>query len=159
MYSAIVGLQKSYNVPVLKDFDFTLLRGEVHALVGSNGAGKSTFARILSGLTAPDAGEMRFNGNPYSPGSKHDAENMSVIMVLQELNVIATLTVAENIFSTACRAAPGSSGLPSCMSRPARRLAALASPTSIRPLQPVLSVWATSNWWKSPGLWPKTVIC
>lgn len=43
-------LQKSYNVPVLVDFSFTLQRGEVHALVGSNGAGKSTFARILSGL-------------------------------------------------------------------------------------------------------------
>jgi ribose transport system ATP-binding protein len=94
----ISGLQKSYNVPVLQNFDFTLHRGEVHALVGSNGAGKSTFARMLSGLTQPDAGEMRFNGQIYSPQSKREAEHAGVIMVLQELNVIGTLSIAENIF-------------------------------------------------------------
>jgi ribose transport system ATP-binding protein len=94
----VAGLQKSYNVPVLKDFDFTLLRGEVHALVGSNGAGKSTFARILSGLATPDGGSIQFNRQPYAPASKRAAEHAGIIMVQQELNVISTLTVAENIF-------------------------------------------------------------
>ncbi|HLH56943.1 MAG TPA: sugar ABC transporter ATP-binding protein [Verrucomicrobiae bacterium] len=94
----VSGLQKSYSVPVLSDFSFELLPGEVHALVGSNGAGKSTFARILSGLTHADAGQMEFAGQPYSPHSKRDAENAGVVMVMQELNVIGTLTVAENIF-------------------------------------------------------------
>ncbi len=93
-----VGLRKAYKVPVLIDFDFDLLPGEVHALVGSNGAGKSTFARILCGMTEPNGGEIRLAGSPYSPRSKREAERAGVVMVLQELNVIGTLTVAENIF-------------------------------------------------------------
>ncbi len=92
------GLQKSYNVRVLSDFDFDLQPGEVHALVGSNGAGKSTFARILSGLTTADGGTLELNGQPYAPATKRDAEHAGIIMVLQELNVIGTLSIAENIF-------------------------------------------------------------
>jgi ribose transport system ATP-binding protein len=94
----VSGLHKSYNVPVLTDFSFELLRGEVHALVGSNGAGKSTFARILCGLTHHDRGEIHLAGQPYAPRSKREAEHAGVVMVMQELNVISTLTVAENIF-------------------------------------------------------------
>src|ERR1035438_1815874 len=94
----VTRLQKSYNVPVLVDFSFTLQRGEVHALVGSNGAGKSTFARILSGLTSRDGGDIQLEGRPYNPGSKREAEHEGVIIVLQELNVIGTLSIAENIF-------------------------------------------------------------
>jgi ribose transport system ATP-binding protein len=94
----VSGLHKSYNVPVLTDFGFELRGGEVHALIGSNGAGKSTFARILCGLTPPNSGEIQFNGYHYAPRSKREAEHAGVIMVLQELNVIGTLSVAENIF-------------------------------------------------------------
>lgn len=94
----VTRLQKSYNVPVLVDFSFVLQHGEVHALVGSNGAGKSTFARILSGLTERDGGEIQLDGHPHNPGSKREAEHAGVIMVLQELNVISTMTIAENIF-------------------------------------------------------------
>ena len=94
----VIGLQKSYNVRVLTDFDFDLRPGEVHALVGSNGAGKSTFSRIVSGLTAGDGGEMLLESLPYAPRSKREAEDAGVVMVLQELNVIGTLTIAENLF-------------------------------------------------------------
>src|SRR5947209_1613127 len=94
----VAGLQKSYSVPVLSDFSFELHAGEVHALVGSNGAGKSTFARIIAGLTHADAGTMEFLDRPYSPRSKREAEHAGIVMVMQELNVIGTLTVAENIF-------------------------------------------------------------
>jgi ribose transport system ATP-binding protein len=94
----VVALHKSYNVPVLRDVSFTLLAGEVHALVGGNGAGKSTFARILSGLTARDKGDIQIFGRPHHPKSKREAERAGVVMVLQELNVIGTLSVAENIF-------------------------------------------------------------
>jgi ribose transport system ATP-binding protein len=94
----VTGLFKSYSVPVLSDFCFELLPGEVHSLVGSNGAGKSTFARILCGLTPPDRGQMQFCGRSYLPKSKLEAEAAGIIMVMQELNVIGTLTVAENIF-------------------------------------------------------------
>ena len=94
----VTGLHKSYNVPVLTDFSFELRGGEVHALIGSNGAGKSTFARILCGLTPANSGEIQFNGHPYAPRSKREAEHAGIVMVLQELNVIGTLSVAENIF-------------------------------------------------------------
>jgi ribose transport system ATP-binding protein len=94
----VTSLRKRYNAPVLDDFSFDVAPGEVHALVGSNGAGKSTFARILAGLTTPDGGEMRLDGRPYRPASKREAERAGITMVLQELNVIGTMSVAENIF-------------------------------------------------------------
>src|SRR5438552_19144438 len=94
----VTGLQKSYSVPVLSDFSFELNSGEVHALVGSNGAGKSTFARILSGLTHADGGQMELVERAYAPRSKREAEHAGIVMVMQELNVIGTLTVADNIF-------------------------------------------------------------
>src|ERR1035441_9563720 len=94
----VSGLHKSYNVPVLTDFSFELLGGEVHALIGSNGAGKSTFARILCGLTPANSSEIQFKSHRYAPRSKREAEHAGIVMVLQELNVIGTLSVAENIF-------------------------------------------------------------
>src|SRR3990170_679608 len=94
----VTGLQKSYIVAVLEDFSFDVRHGEIHALVGSNGAGKSTFARILSGLTSCDHGNIQLDGRSYAPGSKGEAERAGVTMVLQELNIIGTLSVAENLF-------------------------------------------------------------
>jgi len=92
------GLGKRYATPVLIDIDFALRRGEVHALVGENGAGKSTLSRILAGLTRPDAGVLLLRGAPYAPSTKREAERHGVRLVMQELNLIRNLTVAENIF-------------------------------------------------------------
>jgi ribose transport system ATP-binding protein len=93
------GLQKSYGAAVVLDgVDFELRPGEVHALVGENGAGKSTLAKILCGLVAPDGGSMILRGAPYAPRSKREAGHRGVRMVMQELNLVANLTVAENIF-------------------------------------------------------------
>lgn len=96
---AASGLSKSYGpVRVLTDVAFTLRRGEVHALVGENGAGKSTLSRIFAGLTPADAGSLELAGQPYHPRDRRDAEHHGVRMVLQELNLISTLTVAESLF-------------------------------------------------------------
>jgi ribose transport system ATP-binding protein len=92
------GLSKSYVAPALRDVSLAFEPGEVHAIVGENGAGKSTLARIVAGLTPPDAGGMRLDGAPFAPGSKRDAVGHGVRMVLQEPGVLPTLTVAENIF-------------------------------------------------------------
>lgn len=92
------GLLKSYAVPVLSDFDFELHAGEVHALVGSNGAGKSTFAKIVCGLVKSDAGTLSLDGKPFAPANADQAEAAGIVMVHQELNVIPTLSVAENLF-------------------------------------------------------------
>jgi len=91
-------LCKSYAVRVLDEFDLDLHPGEVHALMGANGAGKSTFARIVCGLTPSDGGTMRIAGHPHSPRTKREGEAAGVVMVLQELNVVPTLSVAENLF-------------------------------------------------------------
>ncbi len=92
------GLWKSYSSVVLEDVRLDLRAGEVHALVGENGAGKSTLSRIIAGLVKPDRGRMEVYGTPYAPRSKAEAEHLGVRMVLQELNLVGTLTVAESIF-------------------------------------------------------------
>jgi len=94
----ISGLWKSYAAPVLCDVHFDLHPGEVHALVGENGAGKTTLARIISGLTEPDAGQMVLKGRPFAPADKASAERAGVRMVMQELHLVANLSVAENVF-------------------------------------------------------------
>lgn len=92
------GVCKSYATPVLEGIDLDLLPGEVHALVGENGAGKSTLSRIIAGLTPADAGSLRLGDSPYAPTTKRDAEQAGIHLVMQELNLIRTLSVAENIF-------------------------------------------------------------
>jgi ribose transport system ATP-binding protein len=95
----VSGLRMAFGpVTVLSDIHLTLQRGEIHALVGENGAGKSTLSRIIAGLLSPVAGTMALRGQPYSPRTKREAERQGVRMVLQELNLIGTLTVAENLF-------------------------------------------------------------
>jgi ribose transport system ATP-binding protein len=91
------GLGKTYATPVLADVDFELLAGEVLALTGENGAGKSTLSKIVAGLVHPTAGRMELGGVPYAPASRTAAEALGVRMVLQELGLVSTLTVAENL--------------------------------------------------------------
>jgi len=90
-------LAKTYATPALVDVSVDLRAGEVHALVGENGAGKSTLARILAGLTTPDAGRMLLAGDPYAPSGKAEAGRQGVAIVLQELNLVESLTVAEQV--------------------------------------------------------------
>jgi ribose transport system ATP-binding protein len=92
------GLGKRYAAPVLADVDLDLAAGEIHALMGANGAGKSTLSKIVSGLVVPDAGTMTLDGQPYRPRQRRDAQRAGVQIVLQEPNLIPTLSVAENVF-------------------------------------------------------------
>ena len=96
----VAGLSKAYAGPVLQDLALELSPGEVLALTGENGAGKSTLCRILAGLERADAGTLELDGQPYAPGSRREGEARGVRLVLQELNTIPTLSVAENIFFT-----------------------------------------------------------
>ncbi len=96
---AATGIDKAFpGVQALSRVDFDLRAGEVHALVGENGAGKSTLTRIIAGVESPDGGQMLLAGQTYEPRSRLDAEGQGVRMVMQELNLIGNLTVAENIF-------------------------------------------------------------
>jgi len=92
-------LTKTYSgIRALDAVNFELRAGEVHALVGENGAGKSTLCRILCGITPPDSGSMQLKDLAYFPGSRRDAASAGARMVMQELNLLPTLTVAENLF-------------------------------------------------------------
>ncbi|WP_225774422.1 sugar ABC transporter ATP-binding protein [Pseudomonas sp. Marseille-Q5115] len=94
----LAGVGKTYTQPVLAGVDLQLNAGEVLALTGENGAGKSTLSRIIAGLETPTTGSMRFLGQAWQPGSRREAERQGVRMVLQELNLLPTLTIAENLF-------------------------------------------------------------
>jgi ribose transport system ATP-binding protein len=92
-------LKKSFGTnPVLRDLHFELVPGEIHALIGGNGAGKSTLSKIIAGLEPRDAGTMTLDGAPFTPATRRAAQAAGVVMVLQELSVLPTLSVAENLF-------------------------------------------------------------
>ncbi len=95
---SVTGVRKSYGaVRALNGVDFAVNRGEVRALVGSNGAGKSTLMKIVSGSERPDAGIVQVAGNLVSFGSTSDATAAGVACVYQELSLVPSLSVGENI--------------------------------------------------------------
>lgn len=95
---SVRAVSKRYAVTVLDKVDFDLGRGEIHALLGSNGAGKSTLCRIIAGLGSPTSGSMRLDDRTYAPTGKHEAEQLGIQIVQQELCLIPNLSVAENLF-------------------------------------------------------------
>lgn len=93
------GICRSFGpVQVLHDVDIALLPGQVHALIGENGAGKSTTMKIMSGYLAPTRGELTLNGVPVSFANSQDAEAQGVVLIHQEFNLADQLSVEQNIF-------------------------------------------------------------
>ncbi|MGV9344999.1 sugar ABC transporter ATP-binding protein [Streptomyces spiralis] len=102
------GVAKRYGPTVaLADGRLTVLAGESHALVGRNGAGKSTLVTVLTGLQAPDEGEVRFDGEPAPALTDRDAWRRRVACVYQKPTVVPELTVAENLFINRQPTGPG----------------------------------------------------
>nr|WP_281493626.1 sugar ABC transporter ATP-binding protein [Ancylobacter koreensis] len=95
----LVDVRRSFGpIEVLHGVDFALRAGEVHALIGENGAGKSTIMKILGGFLPPSSGEVRVDGARAPFASGPAAEAAGVVVIHQEFNLAPDLTVAENIW-------------------------------------------------------------
>ena len=93
------GIRKSfYGNEVLHSVDLTLEAGTVLALMGENGAGKSTMMNILVGIHKRDGGTIRIDGQEVNIESPHDAQKLGIAMIHQELSSVVEMSVAENIY-------------------------------------------------------------
>ena len=91
-------VSKSFGATrALVDIDFALNSGEVVSVLGENGAGKSTLIKILSGVLSPDRGTLRVRGEPVRFTQPRDSLNAGIAYIPQELSVVGSLTVAENL--------------------------------------------------------------
>src|SRR5450830_669017 len=95
---SLTGVGKTYVEPVLSDVSLEIRPGQILALTGENGAGKSTLSKIVCGLVQSATGSMLLDGQAYQPRSRTEAEQLGIRMVMQELNLIPTLSIAENLF-------------------------------------------------------------
>ena len=92
------GVSKHFGgVQALVDGSFTLYPGEVHAIMGENGAGKSTFGKILAGVYPANKGTIQLDGENFAPASPRHAQELGVAMIFQELDLFPHLSVAENM--------------------------------------------------------------
>ncbi len=97
----MTGIRKSFGgIRALDGVDLVVARGSIHALLGENGAGKSTILKILRGVQPPDAGEIVIGGVPMTEYTPEGARRLGVGMIFQEMSLIPTLTIAQNIFLT-----------------------------------------------------------
>lgn len=94
----MTSIQKSFGgIPALTDASLTISSGEVHSLIGQNGAGKSTMIKILNGAYRKDAGDIELDGKPVQFASPHDAQLGGVSTIFQEVNLVHYRSVTENI--------------------------------------------------------------
>lgn len=91
-------ITKTYpGVVALKDVSFCVKKGEIHALLGANGAGKSTLVKVLCGVIPYDSGEIFLNSEKVNIQNPADAIALGISYVPQELNLVPTMTVSQNI--------------------------------------------------------------
>ena len=92
-------ISKTFNtVKALDNVSFSLNEGEIHCIVGENGAGKSTFIKILSGAYGPDGGEILLFGEEYKSLTPSQARGLGIQTIYQETNIIPDMSVMENVF-------------------------------------------------------------
>ena len=95
----MTGIGKRFGgVQACRDIDFTVAAGKVHALLGENGAGKSTLMNILSGVISEYDGTIEVQGQPVRFRSPADAQRAGIATIHQELDLVAGLSIAENMF-------------------------------------------------------------
>jgi len=85
------------GIPALSSASLEVAEGEVHALIGQNGAGKSTMIKILTGYVSRDSGEINFGGSPFEARSPQDAQAKGISTIYQEINLVPFRSITENI--------------------------------------------------------------
>jgi simple sugar transport system ATP-binding protein len=131
-----IGISKLYGSFLANDaIDLALRGGEIRALLGENGAGKSTLVKIIYGLIAPSAGELRWLGRKIEPAGPADARALGIGMVFQHFSLFENLTVAENVALGLPRKEP--------LAAIAARLAEVSRVYGL-PLDPKREVWRLS---------------
>ncbi len=97
-FLVLSGISKRYGgVRALENVDFGCGRGKIHAVLGENGAGKSTLIKIIAGVVAPDAGELRLDGALRQFPNPTAAAAAGIVCIFQELSLMPDLSVADNI--------------------------------------------------------------
>ena len=97
-FLVLSGISKRYGgVRALENVDFACGRGKIHAVLGENGAGKSTLIKIIAGVVAPDAGELRLDGTLRQFQNPAAAAAAGIVCIFQELSLMPDLSVADNI--------------------------------------------------------------
>src|SRR5918993_544142 len=92
------GIDKRFaGIPALRSAELVVENGEVHALIGQNGAGKSTMIKILTGYYRKDDGEILFDGKPVEFSSPQEAQRSGISTIYQEINLVPYRSVTENI--------------------------------------------------------------
>ena len=86
------------GVKALDDVSFSIYPGEVHMLLGENGAGKSSLMKVLCGVYVADAGEFYHEGNPVTIASPADTMRLGIAVIFQEFSLVPYLDIAQNIF-------------------------------------------------------------
>ena len=95
----VKGVNKSFSgVQVLRDVDLEIKYGEIHALMGENGAGKSTIIKIVTGVYTKDSGDIYIDGELMDINNRQDARSAGIAVIYQELSLVPDLSVMENIF-------------------------------------------------------------
>lgn len=95
----LMGITKTFpGVKALDNVQFQLKPGEIHALMGENGAGKSTFIKVITGVHLPDEGQMLIDGQKVELKNPKDAQNMGIAAIYQHVTCYPDLSVTENIF-------------------------------------------------------------
>ncbi|GAA1885818.1 sugar ABC transporter ATP-binding protein [Streptomyces durmitorensis] len=96
---SVASLTKTFpGVRALDAVDFTARSGEVHALIGENGAGKSTLIKVLTGVYAPDTGNLTFNNRQVAFATPLEAQHAGISTIYQEVNLVPLMSVARNLF-------------------------------------------------------------
>ncbi len=140
------------GLPVLKDIDLSVSKGEIICLVGRSGCGKSTLLRIIAGVETPDAGSVRMNGIEIAGPSRFvEPEKRRIGFVFQDYALFPHLTVEQNV-------AFGLKGMPRKRRAPAPQrcwsmFACRTLPNDIRTRFPA----ASSSAWRSPAPWPRSL--